>query len=131
MINSFKRVIRHILWYTLNYTPVVGWVVQEAYNREVLKKSCSLEFIPDMFKTQGMCDEAVRREPYSLRHAPDCLKNEKMCIEAVKNKLSMMFFIPDHLMTEEMCNTIVSIEIMTGVMIGTKAIKNVRPRKPQ
>ena len=59
MINSFKKVIRYILLYTLKYTPVVGRVVQEACKKEVRRKPRLLEFITDIFKTQEMCNKAI------------------------------------------------------------------------
>ena len=70
MITSFKRVIRHILLYTLKYTPGVWRVVQEACNREVLKKSRSLESIPGIFKIQEMSDEAAEKDSCVLRFVP-------------------------------------------------------------
>ena len=33
--------------------------------------------MPDQFKTQEMCYEAVRIEPRSLAFAPDCLKTKR------------------------------------------------------
>ena len=41
---------------------------------------------PDNLKTQEMCDEAVRREPYTLQHVPYYLKMQEMCDEAVHMK---------------------------------------------
>ena len=67
MITSFKRVIRHILLYTLKCTPVVRRVVQEVCNREVLRKPCSLEFIADIFKTQEMCNKAGEKDSCVVR----------------------------------------------------------------
>ena len=55
MIKSFEKVLLCMLKY------VPG--VQEACNEEVRDDPHSLAFIPDFFKTQGMCNEAVRRKP--------------------------------------------------------------------
>ena len=61
-INSFKKVIWYILLRMLKYVPLV----QEACNEEVRDDPRFLTFIPDCFKTQEMCSEAVRRKPYML-----------------------------------------------------------------
>ena len=62
--------------------------------------------IPDRFKTQEMCDEAVHTEPFSLTYVLDGFKTQEMCIEAARNKLYMLLFIPDELKMQEMCNEI-------------------------
>ena len=38
----------------------------------------SLEFVPDKLKTEEMCNEAVRREPYTLDCVLDHLKTKNM-----------------------------------------------------
>ena len=44
---------------------------QTLYNAEVLLDPCSLEFVPDHFKCQGMCDWVVDKELHSLTLVPD------------------------------------------------------------
>ena len=39
---------------------------------------------PDNLKTQEMCNEAIRIDPYSLTIAPDCLKTQKCVIRPLK-----------------------------------------------
>ena len=34
-------------------------IIQEMYNEKILSGWCAFFFIPDHFKTQEMCDEAV------------------------------------------------------------------------
>ena len=51
----------------------------------------SLTYVPDNFKTQEMCIEAVQIEPNFLACAPDDLfKTQEMCNEAVSNKLQTL-----------------------------------------
>ena len=126
-IDSFKKVIGYILLRMLKYTPMVGPRVQEACNKEVLKKPRSLAFIPDIFKTQEMCikalevdpwlfkyvpdnlktqkmcDDCVLKDSYTLKFVPDNLKTQKMCKEAVRNSQYALEYVPDHLKTEKMC----------------------------
>ena len=60
MIDSFKKVIGYYaLCYIVKYTPVVGRVVQEKFNKEVCRKPRFLAFAPDIFKTQDMCDNVA------------------------------------------------------------------------
>ena len=39
--------------------------------------------ISDNLKTQEMCNEAMRIEPYSLAFVPDCFKTQEMCDKAI------------------------------------------------
>ena len=43
-----------------------------------------LELVPDQYKTQEMCNEAVQSFPWALEHVPDQFVTQKMCNEAVK-----------------------------------------------
>ena len=47
--------------------------------KAVEDKSEALEYVPDHFKTEEICKEAVSREPYALGHVPDHLKTQQMC----------------------------------------------------
>ena len=44
----------------------------------------SLEFVPDRFKTEEMCNKAMRREPYTQRYVPDHLMTQEMCNKALR-----------------------------------------------
>ena len=56
-------------------------------------------FIPDRFKTQGMCDAAVCMEPYFLALIPNGLKTRKMCDKAVRKERFSLWFVPDRFVT--------------------------------
>ena len=45
----------------------------------------SLEFVPDRFKTQKICNEAVRRKPETLGFVPDILRPEGCVKGQLKN----------------------------------------------
>ena len=45
-------------------------------------------------------------EPLSLAYVPDHFKTQEMCNEAVRNKLCRLLFVPDHFWTQEMRNEI-------------------------
>ena len=72
------------LCYIVKYTPVVGQVVQEKFNKEVHKKPRFLAFVPYIFKTQDICDKALEVDPWSFEHVPDHFKTQGMCEKAVK-----------------------------------------------
>ena len=75
MIDSFKKVIGYYaLCYIVKYTLMVGRVVQEKFNEEVCRKPRFLAFVPDIFKTQDMCNKAVEKDPCSLAEVPDHYK---------------------------------------------------------
>ena len=54
---------------------------------------------PDQFKTQEMCNEAVRIEPRSLAFVPDWLKTQEICNDAICNNSYALRFVPGHLRT--------------------------------
>ena len=45
-----------------------------------------LEHVPDQYKTQEMCNEAVQRDPWILEYVPDQFVTQKMCNETVKSE---------------------------------------------
>ena len=84
MIDSFKKVIGYYAFcYIVKYTPVVGQVVQEKFNKEVHKKPRFLTFVPDIFKAQDMCNKAVKKDPCSLAEVLDHFKTQGMCEKEV------------------------------------------------
>ena len=62
-----------------------------------------LYYVLDGLKTEEICNEAVRREPYNLWHVPDHFRTQEMCNEAVEEDPYMLKFVPDPLMTQKMC----------------------------
>ena len=50
--------------------------------------SIALEFIPDRYKTQEMCDRIISDDPFSLGYAPD-----KICDEAVTDFIRTLGFV--------------------------------------
>ena len=50
---------------------------------------------------QGMCDKAVRREPYKLDYIPDQFKTKEMRNEAICRKPCLLEYVPDWLVTQE------------------------------
>ena len=74
-----------MLCYIVKYTPVVERVVQEKFKKEVRRKPRFLAFVPDIFKTQDMCDNVVCRKPWALKYVPDQYKTQEMRSQAVRN----------------------------------------------
>ena len=58
----------------------------------VWTKPSSLAFVPDRFKTEGLCIRAARRDPYALDCVPD--RMEDWCMSEDKKRL--WFLIPDN-----------------------------------
>ena len=70
MIDLLEKVIAYIiegtctvLSYIMKYTPVVGPEVQEELNKEVCSNPRLLKFVPDIFKNQEMCINAIGAAP--------------------------------------------------------------------
>ena len=104
MIDSFNKVIGYYaLCYIVKYTPVVGRVVQEKSNKEVRRKPRFLAFVPDIFKTQKMCEKVVGKGSWLLGYIPDHLKKQEMCNEALGVDLSLLKHVRDHFKTQNIC----------------------------
>ena len=54
--------------------------------RSGVHKTTLMAHVPDRFKTQEMCIEAVACNPYTLKYIHGHLKTEEMCNEAVEKK---------------------------------------------
>ena len=91
--------------------PVIGWIKKtfncfttRVYNMALRMDPCNLEFVPDRFKAEDICNKAVRIKPYLLRYVPDHLKTKEICDEAVSMYRYSPKFVPDHLKTKDMCD---------------------------
>ena len=102
MIDSFKKfrkTIGHALCYIVRHTLVVGWVVQEEFNKKVRRKPRFLEFISDIFKTQEMCIKALEVDPWLFKYVPDNLKTQGVCEKSVNTEPWLLLYVPDTLKT--------------------------------
>ena len=70
--------------------------------------------IPDNLKTQEVCNEAMRIEPYSLAFVPDCFKTQEMCDKAVEIDPFILWHVSDNLKTQGMC--IRTVEACLGLL---------------
>ena len=73
-------------------------------------RTYALEFLPEHFKTQEICNEVVKADPYTLQYVPDNLKTHEMFISAVEKYLYSLRLILDHLRTKMMCERVVEEE---------------------
>ena len=83
-------------------------------------------------QTEGICNEAVRNNPWALRHVPDQYKIQEMCDKAVEEDPGLLEYVPDWLVTQQqmkICVMTISIAVIMNFLSGTKAIKNGEPRK--
>ena len=62
----------------------------------------SLKYVPDMFKTQDMCNDAVSKDPEMLEYVPDQFKTQEMCNEAVSKKPYLLEYVLDKFKTQNM-----------------------------
>ena len=66
-------------------------------------KARFLKLIPDIFKTQKMCNKVVEVDPNMLKYVPTPLKTHEIIKRAVEKCLHPMGDVPDHFKTQEMC----------------------------
>ena len=91
-MNLFEKIFRHILLYTLEY--ILG--IQEKYNKRVSREPHSLEFLPDGYKTQEICNKAVEADPCILKFVPVHLRTH--CFKVVEKQKAQKARIKEELM---------------------------------
>ena len=65
------------------------------------ENSAAFFLVPDRFKKQKMCNEAVEVDPWQLYDIPDYLKTQKMCDDVVQRDPYSLQFVPGWFMTQE------------------------------
>ena len=53
------------------------------YNEAVDNYGCALEFIPNCYKSQKICNKAVNTSLFAIQVAPKCYKTQEICDKAV------------------------------------------------
>ena len=68
-INKMINLFKNVFWYTIEGTCAVLLYIlkyipgtQEEFNEEVRREPILLMYVPDHFKTQEMCEEAVKKK---------------------------------------------------------------------
>ena len=92
-----------VLSYILKYSPMVGAEAQEVLSEEVRSNPRFLKFVPDVFKNQEMCINAIGAAPWLMLHVPPHFRTRKMFERVIEKYLHSMRDAPDHLKTQEMC----------------------------
>ena len=78
---------------------------------KVLDKVVNIYFflfysLPDLYKTQEMCDRAVSEDPFLIVYCPNKYITQKVCDESVDDPLAALKFIPDWFVTSKMIKTL-------------------------
>ena len=63
-----------------------------------------IRYLPDRFKTQEMCDEAILENGVTLKSVLYCYKNQKMCNKTVDNYAHASGHVPDCYKIQQICN---------------------------
>ena len=83
---------RYILSQILKYIPLT----HEMCNEAMRENPIIFFLLPDLFKTQGMWDEAVEKNLWQLINVSNRLKMQEMCNEVVRRELYTLDYVPDH-----------------------------------
>ena len=70
----------------------------------------SLKIVPDYFKKQEMCNEAVQEKPYTLGHVPDHFMAQEIWNEVMYDNPAAYFHVPDRFITQEMCIKAIEVD---------------------
>ena len=72
---------------------------QEMCNEAVQRAAWVLVWVPYQYKTQEMCNEAVQSDPWVLEHVLDWLVTQEICNEAVQSEPEVLEYVPDWFVT--------------------------------
>ena len=72
-----------------------------------------MQFVPDLYKTQGMCDKVVDSCPFAFDSVPDQYKTQEMCQEVVFKEPLMLKYYLNRYKTQEMCDEAVDVFLPT------------------
>ena len=61
-------------------------------------------YVPNHFKTQGMCIKAVEADACTLKLVPDQYKTQKMCDDAKRKRPWLLNYVPDWFITKQQVN---------------------------
>ena len=82
-------------------------------------KPLPLAYVSDSFKTQGMCNEAVRNGLFMLKYIPDHLRTLEMSNAIMRIIPEAFHRVPDRFKTQEMCEKAVKADPLgLNVVLG-------------
>ena len=67
----------------------------------VRREPYALGYIPDHLKAQEMCGKAIEEDPWRLNAVPDCFKNKRKCEKAVEDEPWLLEYVPDWSVTQQ------------------------------
>ena len=70
-------------------------------NHAVRNNPAVFFLVPDRFKTQELCINALEVDPWQLNDIPDYFKTQNMCDKAIKDDPSSLQFVPDWFVTQQ------------------------------
>ena len=70
----------------------------------VKKLSYLLRYVPDQYKTQQMCDEAILENDGTFNSFPYSYKSQEMCIKATENYFPELEFVPEFYKAQKLCD---------------------------
>ena len=103
--------------------------VPDHFNIVVPRNPYALDYVPDQYKTQKMCDKAVRMDPDALEGVPNRFKTQEMCDVAVMEDRYALEFVPDYRKSEKMCDKVVwehpsSLQYVPDLFVTQEQVKS-------
>ena len=77
------------------------------YNKTVSNYPSAMQFVPEFYKTQEMCDKAVNTCFLVFYSGPDRYKTQEMCDRVVSKDAFMLIYCTDRYKTQKMCDEVV------------------------
>ena len=102
-LNKMSGLFENVSWYITEVTSttllhtMIKYIpgTQETFDGIMVCRLCKLQFFPDHFKTQGMCDKAMREGPYALKFVSDSFMMQEMCDAAVDMEPRSLALVPE------------------------------------
>ena len=98
------------------------------YSKAVDHYPHALEFVPECYKIQKMCNKDVDIQPPTIQFVPECYKTQKICYKAVQQKtqeicgivflyLFLIVYCPGKYITQRMCDEAVDDSLAAPKLI--------------
>lgn len=77
-------------------------LLQDIYNKAI-ECCCSLQFVPDKYKTRENCQQAMQIDLSDMRFIPDSYKTNNFYTQAVQLRGHALRYVPDEYKTYDLC----------------------------
>jgi hypothetical protein len=67
-----------------------------------MEEGAALQYVPDQFKTEKLCLQAIRKDVAAIQYIPNSMKTERFYLTVVADNGTAMQYVPDRFKTAEL-----------------------------